>query len=439
MICEFPELLRLVAAHSRKDIDDVPQYVALCRQNENNRLFEMQRAILLRVRQTLDMAVDPQPTFKGQARRAVMLLEQNRGGADFEWYHELISAAYRPQWPEAQQTYFERAVRRLRMAICDFPELIALFAEYSVKEINVVADYVALCRLHEKNRQFQEQRHTVERIKAALEELLDAQPTYRLQVREALIKLQKNRGEADFEWYYEMIVAAYKRRWSDAQQEYFDQAVGTIRSGNEFFLSFTSRPKETGNGTEADKPVNRRYWYFIRSVISNISPDDRKRSNLLAETVYTLLRDESLHGFYYKAHEGDNRQVRADLLEGCATARVFIQLVQNVMFERPEQGLTNYCEFEYRQAYNAIIDGNPDNEDRILFVMAEDKNAFIGANRVLDPYSDWHKHILQKDRPSLPRVDTYDQAKIAQIHDTFEKLILPQVRSAWDKLLDRIP
>jgi hypothetical protein len=74
-----------------------------------------------------------------------------------------------------------------------------------------------------------------------------------------------------------------------------------------------------------------------------------------------------------------------------------------------------------------------------MFVIAEETNAFIGANRVPDPYSPWHNHIREKDPPYLPKVDVYDRAKVATIRNTFERIILPQVRSAWDNVLNRIP
>ncbi len=442
MICDFPDLFRLFSDNSADDIGKIQNYIDLCANNATNTQFQLQRGILEQVRRSLDAALAQQPTYKGQTRRAVILLEQNRRTAHFEWYYELIAFAFRPRWPEAQQEYFDRAARGLRKVICDFPELIPLFAAHGVRNIGGVAEYVELCRRHENNRQFQEQRNTVERIANALEELLDGQPNYQRQIREALIKLEKNRGLADFEWYYDMILQKYKRSWSEDQQEYFDRVVRTIRSGNEFFLSFTSRPPDT----TTDKPVNRRYWYFIRSVIrmDNITKEDRRKRNLLADTVYTLLSDESFHGFYYKAHEGDNRQVMADLTEGCATSRVFIQLVQNVMFQVPPDAAVNYCEFEYRKANESIVidspgGPNPDNDERLIFVIAEEEGGFIGADRVSEPYSAWHADIMRKDHPYLPKVDIYDAARLSQVRETFDKIIVPQVRSAWKKVLDGIP
>ena len=437
MICDFPDLFRLFVANSAKDVAGVPEYVALLQKNEKNNQFQLQRGILDRVRQDLDKVLDAQPTYKGQTRQAVILLEQHRGSADFEWYYDLITAAYSPKWQEAQREHFQRAARTLRKMVSDFPELIRLVAANPVKSINSVAAYTELCRQHENNRQFEEQRHTAERIKTALEGLLDGQPNYRRQIREALVKLEKNRGRPDFEWLYDMIVEAYKHRWSEPQQDYFDRVVRTVRSGNQYFLSFTNRPTDR----ERDKPVNTRYWYFIRSKIraENVTKEDLSKRNFLAEAVYTLLWDESIHGFYYKIHEDRNRQVLADLMEGCATCRVFIQLVQNAMFEVPKEGDTNYCEFEYRKAYESIIDGDPDSEDRFVFVIAEDENAFIAADRVDDEYSAWHKHIMEKQRHFLPKVEKPDDPKITLIGDMIEKSILAQVRSSWDRLLDHIP
>src|SRR5438477_4750668 len=126
----------------------------------------------------------------------------------------------------------------------DFPELIRIFAANRVETVSHLPQYVALCRTHRDNPQFQQQLEDVRLAKSALEVLLDQPKTYALQIREALIKLNKNRGDPAFDLFYQLIVAGYKPQWSRPQQDYFEKCVKNIRTGHDFFLSFTTRAPE---------------------------------------------------------------------------------------------------------------------------------------------------------------------------------------------------
>ena len=99
----------------------------------------------------------------------------------------------------------------------------------------------------------------------------------------------------------------------------------------------------------------------------------------------------------------------------------------------------SYCWFEYQKAYESIIDGNPDSEDRFSFVIAEEESAFVEADRVQEPYARGMRTSCEKITPFLPKVDRYGRTKLSHPRDTFQKIVLPQVRSAWKNVLDRIP
>ena len=311
----------------------------------------------------------------------------------------------------------------------DFPELINLFAAHRVASIGTVPEYLELCGRFASNVQFQRQRDTTEVAKRAIEEWLDNQPNYKAQVRQSFIMLQGNRI-GDFDLYYALIVAGYKHRWSVAQQTYFDRVVPTIRNDNDFFLSFTSRGPRVG-----DKRINHRYWYFIRSEIGghNITPDDRRNKNLLAEALYAMLMDATLKGFYYIRHEDDNTLVVDKLRKGLEGSRVFVQLVENVMFDPPD-GRTNYCEFEYRHAVQIIGE-----EDRILFVVTEKcPDDLEDPARVHGPYRDWVEHIRSKSASYLPPVDDYNKQRLSELKKKLENIVMT-VKGARRGVLERIP
>jgi hypothetical protein len=307
----------------------------------------------------------------------------------------------------------------------DFPKLIELFAKYRVAEIGAVPEYIELCRTHAGNFQFQSQREAAERAKAQLEELLDKQPGYAAQIRQAFIKIEKLRRSQDFDLFYELIVQGYKPKWSAAQQAYFDEEVRSILSGNDFFLSFTSRSPEI----LGEKGINRRYRYFIRSA-GQFSKADLKTKNLLAEAFLAKLRPE-LKGFYYLDNEYDNAKLEPKLSTGSCSCRVFVQLVENVMFVPPEDQKPNYCEFEYRRALECL-----QGEGRIIFVVAEEH--LKDPDRVHDEYSDWLEDIRTRTAPHLPPVERYDRQKISDIEQKLE-YVVSQVRAAWTRVLDGIP
>jgi hypothetical protein len=311
----------------------------------------------------------------------------------------------------------------------DFPELIQLFATHKVAVIHTVPEYIDLCGRYAGNRQFQRQRDDAELAKTDLEGQLDEQPTYKSQILAALDNLQAQRI-VQFDLYYALVTAGYKPKWSAAQQAYFEREVPRIRSGNDFFLSFTSRSPTVG-----DKRINHRYWYFISEVIGadHITTDERRTKNLLAEALYAKLVDFNLKGFYYVRHENDNAILKNKLHEGCRGSRAFVQLVESVMFD-PPSGRPNYCEFEYREAVKFIHD-----EDRILFVVAEERSDRLERpETVHKPYRDWLEHVLRKAAPYLPEADRDDRRRVEEIRSKLSEVI-EMVRAARRSALGRIP
>ncbi|MBZ5581053.1 MAG: hypothetical protein LAQ30_02405 [Acidobacteriia bacterium] len=314
----------------------------------------------------------------------------------------------------------------------EYPELIRFFAAHKVKDIQNVREYEEYCERNLESFAFRSARHEVEVAKQTIEERLDAQATATLQVSQALKLLESRRG-LDFDLYHELISAGYKAGWSPEQQKYYDHAARIVRSGNYFFLSFTSRAP-AGPG---DKRVNRRYWYFIRNKIQRATAGDRRERNLLADAIDLMLRDEFLEGFYYKRHDNDNSIVERKLRDACQSCLVFVQLVDNAMFRPPKA--PNYCEFEYRHALEFISQVEGTIEHRTVFLVTEKEPQDLpDPDAVFAGYSDWLKYILSKSAVYLPPVEEYDRTAIDELKAKLAGVVA-QVKQARKNLLEKAP
>ena len=315
----------------------------------------------------------------------------------------------------------------------NYSELITLLAGNAVADIDGNREYIAYCARNLDKFGFREEREQTETAKKVIEERLDTQASGASQVSEAL-KLLKSRRNLDLDLYYELIVAGYKPRWSEAQQRYFEHAVRIIRSGNYFFFSFTSRGPETPG---ADKAINRRYWHYIRRIIVRPKASDRTERNLLADAIETSFRDEGLEGFYYKRHDKDGSVLMSKLRAACESCLVFVQLVDNPMFAPPRD--PNYCALEYQLAKDFIAHAATVNESRILFLVAANApESLPDPQTVYSPYRQWVDHIRSKSDIYLPPVPEYDKPTIDRIRANICS-VAGKIKQAEKDLLDHVP
>lgn len=311
-------------------------------------------------------------------------------------------------------------------------ELIQLYAAHKVADVVGDPQYQQLCEQYKGNRQFDGERALVEEAKSRLESYLDKAATRSAQVREALIQLNKHRRGRDLHLYYDLISKACKPNWSPAQQTYFEDSWKLINSEYDFFLSFTTRYRPAGG----ENPINARYKYFIIDEIQKpfFNSADRSKENLLVTALYRKLAQPPLRGFLFKEYENDNTVTEKKLRDACARAIVFVQVVQNVMFEEPA-GRTNYCFFEYKEVKSSIHE-----EDQLLFVVAEQaKGDLVSRHDVPRPYEPWYDHVLSKDPPYLEEVRDYDRGHIRALRKKFEATIVQKVKDARNRIFDKVP
>ena len=315
-------------------------------------------------------------------------------------------------------------------------DLLLLFAKNRAAKIDEVPEYQRLCREYEGDKVFERERSNVELKKTAFEVFVADADTLAKEVEGAISALVAVRSEPDTSAIYRKFIAfGYKQRWSLAQQQYFDEAWKKISLKYDFFLSFTTRYEDV----PGDNPVNSNYRYFIQHVLGEdeFKNSDRKKENLLAKCVYRYLGRVPLAGFYFPHSKDDNSVIEEKLARACADSRVFVQLVQNVIF-MPRANRQNYCFFEYQKMVEFLKESS-DKDRRILFVIAEKDQMLLNAILVPLPYKSWHKHISAKAAPYLAAVDLQD--KLNRIEDLQKSLedLHKQVEGELIRLTQQIP
>ncbi len=317
--------------------------------------------------------------------------------------------------------------------------LIEIYAKTPVAKIRSSEEYKRLCQREAGKGTFDADRNLVEKAKVQVETYLKDGQTTREQARAALCLLIKaRRTEQDRDLLHRLLVKGYRPGWTRAQRGYFDKAWRKICLKYDIFFSFTTRyPNVAG-----DNPINTAYRYFIVKELSQETwkGADRQKENLLAKAVYRLIVKSADHnGFFFPDSEFDNSMTEQKLREACRNSMVFVQLIQNIMFH-PPQGKKNYCFFEYTTVAD-LLESEPDKEDRILFVVAHNRQDLLPTHQVHLEYDIWHGHVLQKDPPYLPEADS--AAGSSERYSTIKQLLQERVRNkvvgAWQQILNGVP
>ena len=298
--------------------------------------------------------------------------------------------------------------------------LLRLYATNRVDEIATLLEFQSFCQQNENKPLFKTHRVRIEEAKRKLEVWLEPESPEDNPVEQAISVLLAERHQlANRDLYYQLITLGYKPDWSDNQKNYFDLTWQRIRLKYDFFLSFTTRHEEVAG----DNPVNSDYRYFIQHVLGTTEFEnaDRKKKNLLASCVHRYLARTPMVGFFYPHSENDNAVVDPKLAEACADSRVFVQLVQNIMFTIPT-ARQNYCFFEYEKV-NQLLHGAADKERLIQFVIAEKEGKLVSSLLVPLEYRTWYKHVSSKAAPYLSAMDLQNKAnRIEDLQRCLEKL-----------------
>jgi hypothetical protein len=321
------------------------------------------------------------------------------------------------------------------VAISPRAELIKIYATHPVDEVQSTPEYQHLLDIFEHDQAFATDRDQIEQYKVRAEVFLDKPGLTRAgEVREALKLLIAYRNDPRRETYYQLIEAGYMGRWSPAQQRYLAFAWKKIRAKLDYFLSFTTRRPDP----HYENPVNTDYRSFIVSKLGakEYRCADRKTRNLLAETIHFILSNPPTKGFFFPDVQYDNSITLNKLDDAAEGSLTFVQLVQNMMFEVPDQeGVPNYCWMEFKRALELAEVEEKKPEDRLLFLVAEaDRATLTPELQVPGEYTAWYAHIRQRDPPFLN-----PKEKPEALTDLLWSKLLTRLRAALGELVAGVP
>jgi hypothetical protein len=314
-------------------------------------------------------------------------------------------------------------------------ELVDIYVSCSLSEIKNSRKYHKLCEQYDKNSSFHAFREKIERIKKLIEEIVEKQSTEKGQVTESLIityRVVEDKNEEILKYWHKLITKLYEKKWSPKRWAYFKDTRDKLTTTDyDYFLSFTRRKRSAGGYN----PVNNNYEHFIKAILGRHRFNDKERveKNLLARSIHHILKDSGYKGFFYPEHIGDNQLVDTKVEKACINSHIFIQLIQDVMFDKPES-VENYCFKEYDYVKNTF------SNERILFVLAEgDRKKFINRLPVCLSYRDWYNHVLNKDSVILRFTTTWKQKDIDAIKKEIEENIGNKIEEYKENLFKIVP
>jgi hypothetical protein len=313
-------------------------------------------------------------------------------------------------------------------------DLVDIYASCRLSEIKNSSEYLNLCEQHNEYPQFHRFRKEIEKIKQHLERTVEIQSSKKRQVSECLTMICRVMGDKNEEILSccrKFIIKAYSKNWNQKQLDYFERISDILTTADyDYFLSFTRRKRSSGGYN----PVNSNYEHFIKAILGKYQFTDKERieKNLLAKSIHQILRDSGYNGFFYPDYIGDNQPVDPKVERACKNAHIFIQVIQDIMFDKPS--VENYCFKEYNYVKATFL------EKQILFVLAENsRKKFVSRSPVCFEYLDWHNHILRKDIVILKFTTTWKQKDIDLLKKEIEENICNKIREYKDHLIKNVP
>ena len=313
-------------------------------------------------------------------------------------------------------------------------DLIGIYGRQPADRVPEDPEYQALCKVNDSKTLFHYERRRVETIRRRLEGVLDQQETRQKQVKNALKifdwLLAPDNNQED-EICRRLVRADWYQEWTQQQQAHFDATVETLRNGLDYFLSFTQR-----NSVGAGNPVNAFHRYLIQSY--GLEDPNSSPKNELAKAVDRALRISryKFRGFFFPMHEDDSTEVTAKLRLAMDRALVFIQIVQNEMFDKGSYKDTeNYCFDEYTMAV--------DRRKNHIYLFADGQHPadLIPKGRTFHRFETWFEFVKKTDCVALARTldVTRESQNVAVNQDLLNKRLIDKVQSFREALWNNSP
>jgi hypothetical protein len=309
-----------------------------------------------------------------------------------------------------------------------------VYARQSVAQVGSDPEYIQLCHDNDGNMQFHHARNTVQQIKEKLENTVGVQQTAQKQVKHALKVYQRfirpeEQEDLDQQICFRLIETAYYPQWTTKQQAYFKQIATELKKGQDYFLSFTQRNKP-GLGN----PVNSLHRHLIQSY--GIADPINRPDNTFAEMLDTVLSTSryQFRGFFFPTHEDDSAAVKEKVATGLERSRVFIQIIQNVMFSKSYIAIPNYCFDEYSEAVRQK------KHMVYLFVDGKHPNDFILEDDAVFELEPWHKVIREGDCADFESTVTVNlNDNLTTNRERLKEKIVEKVEGFRQRLWENVP
>lgn len=300
-------------------------------------------------------------------------------------------------------------------------KIAALYAEHGADNAGTHPDFLELERQHDSDTGFDAAVNRVSVLARKLEEELEGRIHSR-QVKQALQVFNSHKKRPRRQKICrELTRRRYARHWSQAQRDYYEEASEKLL-WRDYFLSFTNYSPTDGTVML----INRDHMTLIRAgLLRSIKPHEAARENLLAELLNYELRNAPLDGYFYPSERGAS-DVEECLMREARESFVFVQLVQNSMFEK----WPNYCLNEFEAAFE-------DRSRKMIFVMSVPFREFIERQWIDDRMHDWHAAIQRPDIVELEPVTTPARAQ-ALLREIRKRVVRPVIE-ARNELYENVP
>ncbi len=313
-------------------------------------------------------------------------------------------------------------------------QLLDIYAHSKYNLIGQDTAYRQLFKQYGSKLWFEEAQAKIAKVKTWLEENVAIQKSTKNQVIECLRLLRKrkaNDDEVGYKYALKLIKTMFFNNWKSTQQIFFEDTCQIMENcPDDYFLSFTDRRDQAD---EIDM-LHLNHQYFIRHILGIDSKRAwlkrvKENKNLLAEAINKILRHR-LKGFYYHWHKEDNSIVETKLEQRCKKCFAFIQLVQNILFEKPER--TNYCHCEYVYA-------EQQNKSRLYILAERSHDDLKDINDVDEQYDKWLKEIKSKDKVQLKCTEIPNPKLVRDMKDKIVDKIAKKIQSERKQLFENVP
>jgi hypothetical protein len=300
--------------------------------------------------------------------------------------------------------------------------IVSAVAAHGIDGVDSDAEFRRLAEEHRGDSGFDAAVNQVSKVFEPLERSLQGQ-THVDQIALALQLFYSCRKEKGLqEICRELTRSRYASFWSGDQQRYYEEVSEKLEHWRDYFLSFTNYNPTQGEAMF----VNNQHSLMISLGLGRaVCFPETKETNLLALLLDYTLSNWALNGFYYPKAR-DSEDVQARLQHEARSALVFVQLLQNSMFDNQ----TNYCLYEFDAAQE-------DESRAFIFIMTVPRVDFIRREDVELRMFDWHDAIMRRAPIELKPTINEDQAW-EQLDEIKERLVA-SVKAARHSLYENVP